>query len=274
MTLFIPGNWDKSGVLAGRCPVYNTQHVLALMVWPHFCISLVSAVGLCAARGDCREDWVLGWIMGSTPAFQFWEGRGWGWLAAFGRILPEEHGCCSQVWGHLGFMSSLCAQPLPHCWPTSVTPWLFLFALDIAAFSQQQPVNVFLGLKGGWFEHLSIRSYFHIYNILIEATVYKSQALPTGSGYGYKAVWLLLYRKQISYCNNLFVFKPHVIRQGCCCFIWTIKSNSCDWEYNLFLKQNPKELLLRDSCGCANADTCAGDGVLGQEFVKFLITLG
>lgn len=46
LPLFVPGNWDKSGVLAGRCPIYNTQRVLALMVWPQLCISLVGAVQL------------------------------------------------------------------------------------------------------------------------------------------------------------------------------------------------------------------------------------
>lgn len=178
----------KSGVLAGRCPIYNTQHVLALMVWPHSCISLVSAVQLWALWGCVQHGRGLGGGMGygEHPVLQFWERRGWGWAAASGRIVPEEHGCCSQVWGHLGFMSSLCAQPLLRCWPTSVTPWLFLFALDIAAFPQQQPVNVFLGSKGGWFEHLSVRSCFHIYNIQIEAAVDKCQALPTGSWWGDK----------------------------------------------------------------------------------------
>lgn len=36
---------------------------------------------------------------------------------------------------------------------------------------------------------------------------------------------------------------------------------------------NPKELFLKDSYGCANVDTCAGDGLLGQEFVHLLVTL-
>lgn len=40
---------------------------------------------------------------------------------------------------------SLCFAVDPH----QVTPWLFLFALDTAAFPQQQPVNVFFGSKGG-----------------------------------------------------------------------------------------------------------------------------
>lgn len=64
LTLFVPGNWDKSGVLAGRCPMYNTQHVLALMVWPQLCISLVICElwGLVCGLGD----WVVGGLWG-TP---------------------------------------------------------------------------------------------------------------------------------------------------------------------------------------------------------------
>lgn len=32
LILFVPGNCDKSGALAGKCPVSNTRCVLVLMV--------------------------------------------------------------------------------------------------------------------------------------------------------------------------------------------------------------------------------------------------
>lgn len=121
LTLFVPGKWDKSGVLAGRCPIYNTQHVLAFMVWliPASLWSVLCSCELwrvCAAGGD----WVVGWVIGSTPVLQFWEERSWGGVAAPGRIVPEEHGCCS--WFHVLPLCPALAPLLTHVSHTLAIP--------------------------------------------------------------------------------------------------------------------------------------------------------
>lgn len=92
LILFVPGNCDKSGALAGKCPVSDTRCVLVLMVWPQLCSSLVGALplqalrGLCAAWGECGGVLGGGVDYGGKPQYPSF---GWRGEAGLGYSLLE-----------------------------------------------------------------------------------------------------------------------------------------------------------------------------------------
>lgn len=89
LILFVPGNWDRSGVLAGRCPIHNIQRVLALMVWPLLCISWL-VLEVVYNMGWVQRGLVGGMDYGVNPSTPILAKDGLGLGCSLWKMMPEE----------------------------------------------------------------------------------------------------------------------------------------------------------------------------------------
>lgn len=102
LTLFVPGKWDKSGVLAGGCPTYNTWCVVALMfglssasLWSVLCSR--ELWGVVCSMGGLQRGLGPGMDYGEHPSTPVLGKEGLGLGCSLWKDLGEEPGCCSWV---------------------------------------------------------------------------------------------------------------------------------------------------------------------------------